>query len=83
MFLMYGWAYTNSWTTFSNIFKLPMSGSRNNSSGVIDLAGARAYYWSSSPNNTSAYALYFHTTGISINNDNSRSYGLSVRCFKD
>ena len=65
--------------------KLPYAGNRDRYNGSFDNGGSLGYYWSSSPNGTSGYLLYFGSGGIypSYSNLNYRAYGCSVRCFKN
>jgi uncharacterized protein (TIGR02145 family) len=65
----------------------PASGYLNCVSGALDAVGSYGYCWSATPNPSyyyNAYYLYFNGDGyVSPSNENSRSYGLSVRCLKE
>jgi hypothetical protein len=66
-----------------NTFLMPYAGARHYSNyiGDTEIAG---YYWSSSPEGTNnAYNLYVNTTRMLPQFANHRSYGFSVRCFKN
>jgi uncharacterized protein (TIGR02145 family) len=71
---------TNSATAFSSSLKLPLAGNRNISNAGLYSQGSLGYYWSSSPNGTSAYYLYFTSSGVNPANTNNRANGFSVRC---
>jgi uncharacterized protein (TIGR02145 family) len=80
-------AELNSWGTnnnatgaFASALKLPMAGSRHNSSFYF--VGSRGYYWSSTVNGTSSRDLHFLNSSVSFLN-HERVVGASVRCIKD
>jgi hypothetical protein len=62
--------------------KLPYAGSRG-WDGVFSTPGSRAYYWTSTPNGTNGTSIYFRDSSIYPNNPASRSFGDSIRCFKN
>ena len=71
---------------FKTAFLIPFAGGRNNSNASPSSQGSFGGYWSSSPNpsNTNdSYYLYFTSSNIYTQYDNSRATGFSVRCFKD
>lgn len=74
---------TNSATAVSSILKLPLAGWYRNDA-VIDQQTVSGYYWTSTPYNTYAYALYFNTGGAVIGPSYTypRVEGFSVRCIK-
>jgi uncharacterized protein (TIGR02145 family) len=81
-----GW--TSSVTNYSTGLKigdalvLPAAGYRGNSNGSLPNRGYRGYYWSSTANGTNGCYLGFSSDGQNTN-DNSRSYGFSVRCLSE
>jgi uncharacterized protein (TIGR02145 family) len=71
---------------FAKDFNLPFAGYRYYSDVEVKSQGSDSYYWSSSSDsNGSAY--YFNIYGSKNNFDswysNYKSYGYSVRCFKN
>ena len=76
------WSANTSVGAFASPLKLPMAGSRVDSSGSLSLVGDKGYYWSSTV--TSASSRYLIFDGINaVMNGYSRSGGFSVRCLKD
>jgi hypothetical protein len=63
--------------------KLPLAGYRNYSNASISSQNSYGYYWSSSPASSNSYYLYLFSSSISPQSSTYRSYGYSVRCFKD
>ena len=62
----------------------PASGCRDSSGGSLDGVGGVGNYWSASPDNDSAYDLYFHSFGnVYPSRSYGRAYGLSVRCLQE
>jgi len=68
-------------TTLQNTLKLPTPGHRSYSNGSIISLG-KGYYWSSSPNTTYSYYLFF-STAIYPSDFDVRAFGKSVRCLKN
>ena len=68
---------------FASALKLPLAGYRGYSSAGLNSQGSIGYYWSSSPNGTNAFYLYFDSGGVTPSNTNSRADGFSVRCLKN
>jgi len=66
--------------TGSTLF-LPAAGQRYYFNGSLFYVGELGYYWSSTPNSTNAYRLYFDNGNFGASNYD-RAYGLSVRCVK-
>lgn len=64
----------------SNVLFLPAAGYRSATSWFS--VGSRGYYWSSTPNSSRAYDLYFNSGTISPEYSYYRDYGFSVRCVK-
>jgi len=63
--------------------KMPFAGSRHWDNGAFDDGGSGGDYWSSSPNGTNGYFLYFNSSNINPSHSLHRAYGFSVRCFKN
>ena len=62
----------------------PVSGCRYYDDGSLFYVGSSGYYWSASPNSSSAYTLYFSYYGNVYPSSNSdRAYGYSVRCLQE
>ena len=64
---------------------LPLAGYRNRETGMLSSQDSGARYRASTPNNasTSAHALLFNSTSLQPQSSYGRSYGFSVRCFKN
>ena len=78
-----GYAQFNN-DIFSSDLKLPQAGYRDYDSVSSVLSqGDYGYYWSSTPNDTSAYGLYFHSSYVGAGSYDGRAYGFSVRCFQN
>ena len=75
--------FWQEWERLSKELNLPMNGYRNFSDGSLNDQSSVAYYWSSSPNTTGAYNLYFPTTAVFPAVNSNRAYGFSVRCVKN
>jgi uncharacterized protein (TIGR02145 family) len=76
------WSDNTSVGAFASPLKLPMSGGRNNDSGLLSSVGASGSYWSSVVISSYARRFTFLSTGASIQND-FRANGRAVRCIKD
>ena len=62
----------------------PVSGCRYYDDGSLFYVGSSGYYWSASPNSSSAYTLYFSYYGNVYPSSNSdRACGYSVRCLQE
>lgn len=61
----------------------PMVGYRGSSSAALYGQGSYGACWSSSPNGTYAYNLYFSASGVKPAEDDYRADGFSVRCFEE
>jgi len=71
---------------FQNSFKLPFAGYRAHWNAVSYDQSYGGDYWSSSPrseNSTYARFLYMDSSTVQAHNLDFRTYGYSVRCFKD
>ena len=84
--------FTNSPTNFGvakvftgggNKMTLPTAGYRDYANGTLYSRGDSGYYLSSTQNGaTNAYYLYFFSDRVNVTN-NSRAYGLSIRCISE
>ena len=75
------WSSSNSAGAFASPLKLPMAGLRNRSNGLpynVDFSG---YYWSSTVFGTIARNMVFSSFAGTFND--TRAFGMSVRCIKD
>ena len=66
--------------------KMPFAGRRQYSSAGVNNQDTYAYYWSSTmyeDNAAGSYFLLFQSSALNPQNRDYRSYGFSVRCFKD
>jgi len=68
---------------YATSLKLPTAGYRSRADGSLDSQGSYGYYWSSSPDYTNAYTLFFNSGGVNPAGSNYRAHGFSVRCLKD
>ena len=73
---------TAAWK-FKNALYLPLAGIRNSWDGELNSPRIHGFYWSSSPNITSSRLFYLDSTNVIASHDNYRSYGFSIRCFKN
>ena len=72
----------NAAGAFASVLKLPVAGSRTNSTGALANVGSFGYYWSSTVSGTNARYLYFsYSFAAMLASD--RAYGFSVRCIKE
>lgn len=63
---------------------MPFAGLRHYGVTILGNVGSDGIYWSSSPDDTSsAYNLYFSSSGIYPQISDYRSHGFSVRCFRN
>ena len=82
--LYYNISDSNIGMNFASDFKLPFAGFRNNSNAILYQA-SYGYYWSSSPYSATSNSVYYldlSSSKVAVSYD-SRTYGYSVRCFKD
>lgn len=70
-------------TTMGTYLKIPMAGARDFTSSDLFGQGTDGYYWSSTADSVYAYILYFNPLSLSSQYGSGRSYGSSLRCFKD
>ena len=77
------WLAQNA-TTMGTYLKMPMAGFRRYDDADVSDVGSFGFYWSSTPSNANyAYNLGFDSSDIYPQNYIYRSYGFSVRCFKN
>jgi hypothetical protein len=76
------WASSNASGAFSSVLKLPRTGFRNWSDGIIQGDGTQGYYWSSSVNGTLVTYLTFSSAGLSTA-ETVAAVGASVRLIID
>ena len=67
----------------TEILFLPAAGFHRGSNGSLDYVGSNGHYWSSTPNNKTAYRLLFWSNHVSIDGGPDRANGLSIRCVCD
>ena len=78
------WGGSSDWTNFWKALKLPFAGYRDLLSANVVQQGSGGFYWSSSRSNADAsYYLYLSSSLLGLYNNGYRTYGSSVRCFKD
>jgi hypothetical protein len=81
--------YVCAWTTkatfndFMSELKLPMAGRRLRGNGAMYDQGYTGNYWSSSPNGSYGFRVYFNSGGIYPVYNYYRAYAFSIRCFKN
>ena len=77
------WLTANA-TTIGTYLKMPMAWYRYYNNADVNNVGSNGRYWSSTPRYADyAYDLRFYSSGIDHQDFNLRSYGFSVRCFKN
>ena len=78
-----GWWSSDGDSIWANL-KLPFAGNRDNVNANVYSQGEYGLYWCSTPyNNDSAYLFVHCSFDIYPQYSSERSYGYSVRCFKD
>ena len=75
-------AWNNNTDTYNSTLKLPSSGYRNRTNGLLSNQGTNGHCWSSTVSGTNARNLNFNSTVANVNNNN-RANGFTVRCLKD
>ena len=75
----------NNATTMGTYLKMPMTWQRNYRNANADSVGSNGDYWSSTSYNNANYAynLHFWSSDVWPQKYSNRSYGFSVRCFKN
>lgn len=76
------WGSNNAAAAFASPLELVVGGYRSSSSGTLNGAGVKGYYWSSTVSSTNARALYFDSSDAYMFGS-FRAHGSSVRCIKD
>ncbi len=76
------WISNDAAGAFASPLKLPMTGSRNGSSGSLDNVGSSGGYWSITVSNIQSKPLQFGRWNAN-HHPAYRATGLSVRCIKD
>ena len=82
---LWQWSSTD-WDSLRIKLKMPFAGLRYRSSSSVSNQGSLGYYWSSTASSApadSSYYLRFDLSSINPQYWNSRTYGFSVRCFKN
>lgn len=77
---------TSNWNCMKTYLKMPFAGRRKYSSASVNNQDTYAYYWSSTmyeDNAAGSYFLFFQSSALDPQNWDYRSYGCSVRPFKD
>ena len=77
------WQWWSIWSSMQTALKLPYAGYRNQNNGAFWLVGSFGFYWSSAPNDTNGFSLYFYSSGIAPGSSYDRVRGFSLRCFKN
>ena len=77
------WSSNDATGAFASPLKLPMTGRRNYTNGLLVSGdvGVYGHYWSSTVSTDQAFYLRFKSDRTDILNGN-RAYGFSVRCLK-
>lgn len=73
---------TNHGTSFNTEIWYPASGGTSYNGDHYGV-GTCGFYWTVTPKGYDTYSLSFSGTGISTSNTDDRTYGYSVRCFKE
>ena len=68
---------------FQTDLMMPLAGARNQTAASLSNQGSYGLYWSSLPNGTDVYGLYFNSSDVNPQNSRTRAIGISVRCFKN
>jgi uncharacterized protein (TIGR02145 family) len=76
------WSQNNSVGAFASPLKWTLAGYRVNSNGTLDDVGSHGHYWSSSVSGAASRNLDFNSSNANVYDD-TRAYGLTVRCLKD
>ncbi len=76
------WWWWNG-TNMMNTLKLPMAWGRNWTNGTMYNQWTYGIYWTSTPTSNNAYYVNFRSDNSNPNFGTQRSYGFTVRCFKN
>lgn len=77
------WATNDAAGAFNSPLKLPVSGYRDHSDGLLRFVGEGGNYWSSTVFGTISRLLYFNSLFSAVNESARRADGFAVRCIKD
>lgn len=78
------WIETEYWDCMKTYMKMPFAGYRDRSSADVSTQDDYANYWSSTAYDTnSAYCLFWLSSWLDIESTSNRSFGQSIRAFKD
>lgn len=70
-------------TTMGTYLKMPAAGFRYWNDAAVYRVGEYGEYWSSTPYSHIAFSLFFNSSNLDTDKDDTRAFGLSLRCFKD
>jgi uncharacterized protein (TIGR02145 family) len=76
------WSSNSELGAIGSLIKLPSTGYRNGSGGMLAAVGSYGYYWVSTLLAAASKDIYFGGGNSAIQSSN-RANGLSVRCIKD
>lgn len=79
-------ANTGSWqndTSIATTLKLPLVGSRNDSTAAYGSQGVYGFYWSASLSGTNGYSIGISSTQVYLLGLKHRAFGVGVRCLKN
>ena len=79
------WLSLTTWTDWRENLRIPSAGIRNRTDAATGGAGGFGSYWSSSPMSSpyNAHYLYISGADVSLIYEGTRTFGYSIRCFKD
>ena len=78
------WIETEYWDCMKTYMKMPFAGYRDRSSADVSTQDDYANYWSSTAYNAgSAYCLFWLSSWLDTESTSNRSFGQSIRAFKD
>jgi uncharacterized protein (TIGR02145 family) len=80
--MMFSPATNNATGAIASPLKLPLSGGRNPTNGLLGLVGISGDYWTSTVSDSNARRIGFNNVNANMGNSN-RATGLSVRCLKE
>lgn len=72
----------NPGTAYDSHLKLPASGYRSSSNGILTFVGQRGYFWSSDTSNSGGKYLYIGSTIANASSGAMRGQGSALRCIK-
>lgn len=78
------WIDTSNWNCMKTYLKMPFAGYRDSRTAGVSHQGTSANYWSSTASfNDGAYNMYFNSAEFYPQGGGVRSYGFSIRPFKN